>query len=137
MEYLGHIIKPGHLEVDRAKTASLRDAKPPSSKTELRSFLGMCNVYRRFIAEFTNWARPLNKLLKKGEPDQFELDEEQLESFKKFVDIMCSPPVLALPQLGLHYSVDTDASDHGLGAALFQTHKNEEGEERKLLGNWS
>ena len=71
VEYLGHIIKPGHLEVDRAKTASLRDAKPPSSKTELRSFLGMCNVYRRFISEFTNWARPLNKLLKKGEPDQF------------------------------------------------------------------
>ena len=46
VEYLGHIIKPGHLEVDRAKTTSLRDSKPPSYKTELRSFLGMCNVYR-------------------------------------------------------------------------------------------
>ena len=33
--YLGNIIKPGHLEDDRAKTASLRDAKPPPSKTEL------------------------------------------------------------------------------------------------------
>ena len=79
----------------------------------------------------------MNKLLKKGEPDQFELDEEQLESFKIFVDIMCSPPVLGLPQLGLHYSVDTDESEHGLGAALFQTHKTEEGDEGKPLGYWS
>ena len=53
------------------------------------------------------------------------------------MDIMCSPPVLALPQLGLHYSVDNDESDHGLGAALFQTHKTEEGEERKPLRYWS
>ena len=44
--------------------------------------------------------------------------------------------MLALPQLGLHYSVETDASDHGLGDALFQTHKTEEGEEGKPLGYW-
>ena len=71
----------------------------------------------------------MNKLLKKEEAYQFELDEEQLESFKNFVDIMCSPPLLVLPHLGLHYSVDTVASDHGLGATLFQTNKTEEGDE--------
>ena len=65
------------------------------------------------------------------------MDEEQLESFKKLVDIMCSPPVLALPQLGLHYSVDTDASVHVLGGDLFQTHNNEERQEQKPLGYWS
>ena len=97
----------------------------------------MCNVYRRFIAAFTNWARPLNKLQKKGEPDQFELDEEHLESFKKFVDIMISPSVLALPERRLHYSVHTYTTDHVLGAALFHMHKTEEGDERKHLGYWS
>ena len=82
VEYLDQIIKPGHLEVDRAKNTSLRDSRLPSSKTELCSFLRMCKAYGRFIAEFTNWARSINKLLRKGETDQLELDEEQLESFK-------------------------------------------------------
>ena len=36
VECLEQIIKPGHLEVDRAKNASLRYEKTPSSKTELR-----------------------------------------------------------------------------------------------------
>ena len=33
VEYLGHIIKPGHLEIDKTNTASLREAKPPTTKT--------------------------------------------------------------------------------------------------------
>ena len=41
VEYLGHIIKPGKLEVDAANTQSLRDAKPPTTRTGLRSFLGL------------------------------------------------------------------------------------------------
>ena len=35
VEYLGHIIKPGKLEIDLAHTASLREAKPPTTKTEV------------------------------------------------------------------------------------------------------
>ena len=69
VEYLGHVIRPGRLEVDGTNTASLRNAKPPTSKTELRSFLGLCNVYRRCIQDFTKMAHQLNRLLKKGEPD--------------------------------------------------------------------
>ena len=115
VEYVGHIFRPGRLEVDTVNTASLRDAKPPTTRTELRSFLGLCNVYRRFIRDFTHLAHPLNRLLKKGSPDKFELDDEQMKSFREFVKIVCSPPVLALPQRGLQYSVDTEASDYCIG----------------------
>ncbi len=134
VEYLGHIIKPGRLEVDGANTKSLKEALPPTSKTELRSFLGLCNVYRRFIKDFTKTAHPLNQLLKKNSPDKFQLDEEQVESFRQLVDAVCSPPVLALPVSGLPYSVDCDASAYQIGCALFQTHPNGE---RKPIGYWS
>ena len=96
VEYLGHVIRPGRLEVDGTNTASLRNAKPPTAKTELRSFLGLCNVYRRFIQNFTELAHPLNRLLKKGEPDKFEFDNEQQESFQKFIEAVCAPPVFCL-----------------------------------------
>ena len=72
VEYLGHIIKPGKLEVDQANTASLREAKPSTNKTELRSFLGFCNVYRRFVEIFTKVTAPLNNLLKKERSHKFE-----------------------------------------------------------------
>ncbi len=134
VEYLGHIIKPGRLEIDQANTKSLVEALPPTNKSELRSFLGLANVYRRFVDKFAMVASPLNELLKKNNPDTFTLSEEHTESFRKLIDAITSPQVLALPQPGLPYSLDTDASAYGLGCALFQTH--EDGE-RKPIGFWS
>ena len=134
IEYLGHIIKPGRLEVDEANTRSLRDARPPTTKTQLRSFLGLVNVYRRFIEDFAKVSGPLNELLKKGAPDKFELNEAQLEAFRKLIDAVVSPKVLALPVPGLPYSIDSDACDYGVGCALFQTHTDGE---RKPIGFWS
>ena len=86
VEYLGHVIRPGKLEVDGANTKSLRDARPPTTKTEIRSFLGLCNVYRRFIQNFARKAHQLNDLLKKGSREKFELNKDQLEAFQTFIN---------------------------------------------------
>ena len=66
VKYLGHVIKPGRLTMNEAHTKSLRDVQHPTTLTELRSFLGLCNVYRRFVPNFARIAGPLNALLKKG-----------------------------------------------------------------------
>ena len=134
IEYLGHTIKPGKLEIDRANTESLRQAVPPTNKSELRSFLGLCNVYRRFIPGITNIAQPLNNLLKKDQPDSFECNEDQLTSFRKLIDAILSPEILALPKAGLPYSLDTDASKYQVGCALFQEHPDGT---RRPIGFWS
>ena len=120
VEYLGHIIKPGTLEVDSANTQSLRQAGPPTTRTGLKSFLGLCNVYRKFIRNFSKTAGPLNELLKKNSPDKFELNEKQIEAFRTLIDQVLSPTVLALPRKDLPFSLDTDASNYGIGCALFQ-----------------
>jgi Reverse transcriptase (RNA-dependent DNA polymerase) len=49
VDYLGHFIRPGRLGVAEKNTAALRDASFPRTQTELRSFLGLCKVYRRFV----------------------------------------------------------------------------------------
>ncbi len=49
VDYLGHVIRSGRLELAEKNTRALREAKHPSMQTELLSFLGMCNVYRRFV----------------------------------------------------------------------------------------
>ena len=89
VDYLGHTITPGQLEVDGANTKSLKESLPPTSKTELRSFLGLCNVYRRFISDFTKKAYQLNQLLRKNSPDRFNLTDDQVQSFRQLIDAVC------------------------------------------------
>ena len=113
------MIRPGKLEVDGANTKSLHDARPPTTKTEIHSFLGLCNIYRQFIHNFAWKAHSLNELLNKGSPEKFELNKDQLEVFQAFINDVCSPPVLALPRTDLPFSVDTDAAEYGLGCTLF------------------
>jgi hypothetical protein len=64
--YLGHVTRPGKLEVAVINTEALRYALPTANQMELRSVLGMCNVYRRFVPGFTKISASLNTLLKKG-----------------------------------------------------------------------
>ena len=135
VKYLGHIIRPGQLEINQAHTAALANMQHPTNQSELRSFMGLCNVYRRFIPNFSLMAGPLNSMLKKGHPVKFgPLTPEQAQAFRKLVDAVLSPTVLALPKPNLPYSVDTDASDYQLGAALFQTYPDGE---RRPVGFWS
>ena len=39
IKYLGHIVRPGTIEVDKASTKCLEGLRPPRTVTELRSFL--------------------------------------------------------------------------------------------------
>ncbi len=106
------------------------------SFTELRCFLGLCNVYRRFINGFREIDAPLYELLK-GSPlpkpfPAFGRREER--AYRTLIEKVTSPLVLALPWLGLPYSVDTDACEYQIGCALFHTHENGE---RHPIGFWS
>jgi len=59
VKYLGHIVGSGHIRVNEKNLVGLRLAEPPRTKKDLRSFLGMCNVYRRFVKDYAQAARPL------------------------------------------------------------------------------
>jgi len=62
MEYLGHVIRPGRVRVLEKNLQALRGLPYPETQTQMKSFLGMCGVYRRFVADFAKIARPLTAL---------------------------------------------------------------------------
>jgi hypothetical protein len=59
VDYLGHVIRPGKLAVAEKNTAALRNAPVPKTQTELRSFLGLCTMYRRFVPRLAAVTTPL------------------------------------------------------------------------------
>ena len=133
--YLGHVIHPGRLEVERRNVIAIERARAPTNQTELRSFLGMCNVYRRFIQGFAKIAAPLNKKTGKNQPYDFEiLTDAEFAAFEELKRRLVSPPVLALPRYGRKYTLDTDACGHQVGCALLQ--EQPEGGTRPV-GYWS
>ena len=62
VEYLGHVVRPERLSVNEKSLKAIKKAVFPKTQTQLRSFLGMCNVYRQFTVDFAKTAKPLNEL---------------------------------------------------------------------------
>lgn len=65
VEYPDHTITSYRLEITQTHTKKLRDMKHPGMFTDHCSFLGMCYVYRQFVADYFRIATLLGRLFKK------------------------------------------------------------------------
>ena len=65
MTFLVHVVLDQGVEVDPKKIESLKNWLRPLTPTDIRSFLGLVNYYRRFVEGFSAIAAPLKTLLKK------------------------------------------------------------------------
>ena len=59
--FLGHIISKNGLEADPDKIAAVKKYPIPTNPTEVKTFLGLCSYYRRYVQKFAEIARPLHK----------------------------------------------------------------------------
>jgi len=71
VEYLGHIVGRGQLQVQDKNIRGLKEASPSRCKKDLRSFLGMCNVYRWFVKDYAQVAQPLAAMKSSKRPDRW------------------------------------------------------------------
>jgi hypothetical protein len=67
VNFLGHVVSGEGISTDPEKIAAVTRWPIPKSVHDVRSFLGICSYYRRFIKNFSEIARPLYKLTEKGE----------------------------------------------------------------------
>jgi hypothetical protein len=65
VEYLSIIIGQGKVEMDPIKVERITKWPVPATVKDVCSFLGFCNFYYSFIANFSMVACPLNDLTKK------------------------------------------------------------------------
>ena len=91
---------------------------PPTSVTEVRSFLRFAGYYRRFIKGFSKIVKPLTWLTQKAVT--LEWTDECQESFNLLKESLTTAPVLATPSGPNDIAVYCDASKNGLGCVLTQ-----------------
>jgi hypothetical protein len=60
--FLGHIFSKDGIATDPDKIKSVKDWPVPKNVKQIRSFLGPCSYYRKYVKGFSNVARPLHKL---------------------------------------------------------------------------
>ena len=125
--YLGHVVSGGGVHTDPDKVKAVSEWGAPKDLTEVRSFLGLCSYYRRFIPHFSTVAKPLTKLTEKGQ--EFRWGPEQEEAWNDLKSRLVSAPILAYPDPDQEFILDTDASAYGIGAVLSQV---QEGQERVI-----
>ena len=65
VEFLGHVISSEGIKTDPKKTKAVQEWPKPTNVHEVRSFLGFCSYYRRFIRSFAEVAKPLYRLCEK------------------------------------------------------------------------
>lgn len=104
------------------KLKAVEDAPRPSTKKEVKSFLGLLGYYKKFVPNFATVAAPLSDLTKKGVPNKFEWKQECENAFKTLKSMLLPGPILSLPDLSKSFILRTDASNHGVGAVLMQIH---------------
>jgi len=65
--FIRFIIKLGKISMDLKKVKAIVSWQELENITQLKLFLGFCNYYRRFIAEWLKSIKPFIRLIKKEE----------------------------------------------------------------------
>lgn len=114
--YLGYTITKEGLLPTTTKVDAIAKAPAPKDITQLRSYLGLLNFYRKFIPRAATILEPLNRLLKadtkwiwnKEQQDAFETSKKVLLNSAALVHFDPKRPII----------VSADSSSYGIGAVL-------------------
>ncbi len=117
VKYLGHVVSQQGISTDPDKVQAIKTWATPTSAKEVRSFVGLCSYYRRFIATFSDRSQPLVRC---AEESPFTWTPEADAAFQDLKRALTEAPVLGYPTMDDQFVVDTDASLTGVGAVLSQ-----------------
>ncbi|KAL3992385.1 DnaJ-like proiein [Sarotherodon galilaeus] len=116
--YLGREVGRGQVRPIDAKVAVITEFPTPTTRRELRRFLGMVGYYRNFCKNFSSVVKPLTDLL--SPKVEFIWSSECQDAFESAKALLCHTPVLAAPDLTRPFKLEVDASAVGAGAVLLQ-----------------
>ncbi|MCO5579272.1 hypothetical protein L7F22_033126 [Adiantum nelumboides] len=132
IHFLGHVVSKDGVRMDPAKIEAIKTWLNLKTMHDVRSFLGLCSYYRRFIQNFAEIASPLHALQKKG--ITFRCTQKEIFAFNLLKEKMTSGPMIVLSDLKKSFVVQCDACGSSIGAVLMQDGKVVAYESKTLQG---
>ena len=100
----------------------IKEARRPTTKREVRAFIGLTKYYRECIPNYAAKAAALTDLTRKGQPSKIQWEEAQERAYNTLKSELTSEPILRLPDQTKSFTLRTDASNVGIGTVLLQDH---------------
>lgn len=117
--YLGKQVGRGQVRPIAAKVSAIVANPVPTTRRELRRFLGMAGYYyRKFCRNFSSVTAPLTDLL--SPMVLLVWSAECQVAYKVVKALLCSAPVLSGPDFRTPFKLEVDASSVSAGAVLLQ-----------------
>ena len=123
MEFLGHQIGGDVITPSKDNLEKVLKTPCPTTKKQVRSFLGLVSYYRDHNPTFAEISVPLSDLLKKEMSEQVQWNEAQERAYSLLKEYLLQEPVLKLPDLMKLFVLRTDASGITVAAILLQENK--------------
>ena len=123
VEFLGHMLGEGKISPTQEGVEMVLKAARPTTKKEVRDFIGLVAYYRKFIPNMAVIAAPLTDLTKNNAPNKLIWGNAQETAFRTLKERVSKYPILRLPEGSMEFVLRTDASDVGIGAVLMQAHE--------------
>ena len=121
ISFFGNTYTKDGIKPDINKIRDLKDMPKPQSKEELMRFLGVITYLSQFIPGLADRAHSLRGLLKKTSDFIWETDHQQ--EFEQLKNSVTSETCLQYYDRSAPVTLEVDASQKGLGAALLQNEK--------------
>ena len=126
VNYLGHVVSGKGISTDPRKVQAVLSWPTPADASEVKSFVGLCSYYRRYIPSFSDISQPLSQC---SQEKPFNWTPAAEAAFLQLKHALTSAPVLGYPNPTGEFILDTDASNYGIGAVLSQL---QDGQERVI-----
>lgn len=128
--YLGHSIIGDTHTAQQAHVEAIKNFPEPNTRKKLLSFIGTCNWVRPYVENAAEILAPLTAILSRKPFKWTPADTQILDNVKeRFQNVK----QLHRPQKNLGMILQTDASDTGISATLYQ----EDNGERFIISNAS
>ena len=95
LPFLGHVVSAVGVRVDPQKVTAVCDWPVLTSVTQVRSFLGLANYFRKFMQGYASMSAPLTDLTKKHA--RCVWDEKCQAAFERIKECLMRAPVLKHP----------------------------------------
>jgi hypothetical protein len=123
LEYLGHVIDSTGLSMSSDRIHKLLEMKKPATVKQLKQFLGIANYFRDFIPNYSVLTHSLYAFLTNYEETRMrkiDWQDDTNQAYQQVLDAIQLNQKLYFVDPNASIFLETDASDYGIGAFLYQ-----------------